>query len=396
MNILWKNLNDGYAVRIKGKYFYCNESAKATLDVLSQTSSIDEAMVLLSETSGISFEEAREWINSVNVKPSEITQQYKDVQGLEDPIKVQWKMTEKCNLKCKHCWNGDVREEQISEEQYLLMAEKICSWNVLEVTLTGGEIFTISNIDTIIEYFVSKGVYVNLFSNCILIDRHIEILKKYRDLVQVNVSIDGNREYHEKIRGNNTYERTLENVKLLLESKIKVVSNTVINKLNYTCIPDLIVKLVDIGIKDIQISHLILRGNAVENEKELLMDKSDYSIFRNMLQKCAFSNIKSNVHIYYSDINDATKQVYNMRDSQNTFVDNWSCCAGETRVTVTSNGNVVSCPFFDEYVMGNLIMDNVEDIWMSEKRLDFIRLKKKKSNGRQCIAYQLGRIEEDE
>lgn len=392
MKLKWKEFADGYITRLNGKYYYCNETAKEILEILNVSVSMEEAVVAVSKAMEIDKKEAEEWIAIVNKKPNEIQEYYKDVQNLDTPIKVQWKVTENCNLRCAHCWNGKIKEDNLDESEYLDIAKKICSWNVLEVTLTGGEIFTVGNIDEVIECFVSKNIYVNLFSNGILIDQHIDFLKNYKDLLQVNVSIDGNKEYHEKIRGKNTYEGMLKNVKVLIENGIKVVSNTVINKMNFLCIPEMIENLNKIGVKNIQISHLILKGNAVENQSKLLMNNNDYEEFRKLLYQYAKEHSNSHTHIYYSDVTDDTSKIYELKEENCTYYEDWICCAGVTRVTVNPNGDVVSCPFFKEYVMGNLLKDTVQDIWMSNKRLEFVKLKKKNNNGRHCIAYQFGRL----
>ena len=85
------------------------------------------------------------------------------------------------------------------------------------------------------------------------------------------VSIDRLKENHKKIRGKNTFD--IEGIKDVINKGYSVVTNIVINKLNYDDVIDRVVFLKTMGVKDVQLSNLIMQGNATKDLKINLNDQ---------------------------------------------------------------------------------------------------------------------------
>ena len=54
------------------------------------------------------------------------------------------------------------------------------------------------------------------------------------------------------------------------------------------------------------------------------------------------------------------------------------CHVATTFATINPNGDVVPCPFFSSYVIGNLMEKNLDEIWGSFRHKKFINLQKRK------------------
>ena len=51
----------------------------------------------------------------------------------------------------------------------------------------------------------------------------------------------------------------------------------------------------------------------------------------------------------------------------------WSCCAGEARITIDFNGDVLICPLFPQYTLGNIKDSSLDEIWNNPCKQDYIK-----------------------
>jgi MoaA/NifB/PqqE/SkfB family radical SAM enzyme len=282
--VKWKQLDDGNITSINGKYYYFNDTAKEILVHLIKTGKPIATVDYISNKYGLSEEESIKWVNAVNRNYDEIDQYYSEVHKLESPLKVQWKITEQCNLRCMHCYNGTTCEKTFDLDKINVIADKICEWDVFEVTLTGGEIFTVPNIQSIMKKLLDRNIKITLFTNGTLIFPYLDFLQKYSSMLHVNISIDGIKEYHDQIRGMGTFDLAIRAIKEMKKRGIKVTTNTVIAKLNYGQMDKLINQLSNYDV-NIQFSHLIIKGNAAKNKNVLLMNEEENKKFKNIIIK---------------------------------------------------------------------------------------------------------------
>ena len=113
--------------------------------------------------------------------------------ALDTPVWVGIKLTNYCNLKCRHCWtvnHGFVPE--LSNIKNML--DKLYRSHIKFVGFSGGELFTRPDILEILEYSKKRGLIVELFTNATLIDDEMieslkTILDRKTDVIQI--SLDG-------------------------------------------------------------------------------------------------------------------------------------------------------------------------------------------------------------
>lgn len=180
------------------------------------------------------------------------------------------------------------------------------------------------------------------------------------------------------------------NIKYAIDKGYTVVTNTVINKINYEDIIDMVVLLKKLGVKDVQLSNLIIQGNA---SKDLKLDlKSQISL------KDKLSNLYKEHpefgYIYYSEVpdEDGIRKVYSLNNDKDEYVgnDNWKCTAGIARVTIDPNGKVYCCPFIKDSFLGDLNSENIEEVWDNVNRYKFLKRLSKENAGRVCLAMKEG------
>ena len=375
---------DRYIIPFNNKYYVVNEFTKHIFENLEKCGSVESYAAL----EKLSIEEATNLLRELDAKIDNCD--YYDTNiSLPVPLKIQWKMTMKCNLRCKHCYLGELPNYCLSDDKLMDIAEEINKFGVMEVTLTGGEIFTVPCIERIIQYFYDNEVKMVLFTNAILSSKHKEFLSSLdnKDLIKFIVSVDGTKDAHEDIRGKGTYDVTLKNIKMLSELGYNVSVNMVLNKTNYKTLFDLVGELNNVGVNNLQLSELIPMGTAT---KDMCMQQEDFKqlqvIFKRINDKYKTSNI-----YFTTEDNDEQREIYLLNEDKilNFGQEKWKCGAGLGKGTILYNGDVVCCPFMEEFKLGNVLNSTLPKVWDSENRYKFLKMIAQNNNGhRKCIVLR--------
>jgi organic radical activating enzyme len=110
---------------------------------------------------------------------------------------------EKCNLHCRMCYTKKT-DAILSEDEILEFIRTYEKAHTLEtVTFCGGEVMALPYFPSLVNRLTKKGVIVQSITNG-TIDRLDEL--KRPDLVNMIVSIDGVKSYHDKNRGNGMFK----------------------------------------------------------------------------------------------------------------------------------------------------------------------------------------------
>lgn len=106
------------------------------------------------------------------------------------PIRAIIELTDACNLNCIHCYrvvNG-VNKLQLSEIKTII--DDLSKLGCVELTLTGGEIFTRQDIYEIIDYADKQGFSIVLLSNGTIINQEgIDKLSKIEGVGCIQLSL---------------------------------------------------------------------------------------------------------------------------------------------------------------------------------------------------------------
>ncbi len=377
-----------------GKYYVVNDLTFELLDMFDKNIKLKD----IEKRTGYNQKELKILYSEIEQKLLS-NDYYEDNLKLDTPIKIQWKITNKCNLKCKHCYLGKLDGFELPFEKANEIADTIINSNVMEVTISGGECLTYKGIEEIIKKFLINGIKVNVFTNAVLLKSVLDRIDS--GILNTNsllfyVSVDGLKSSHEQIRGKNTFDKTIENIKYTIEKGYPVVTNTVINKINYCDIMDMIVLLKQMGVKDVQLSNLIVQGSADNSMKISLSEQMALKEKINDLYK----EHPEFGYIYYSEVpdSDGVRKVYSLSNGKKNFIgnDNWKCTAGVARVTIDSNGKVYCCPFIKDSYLGNLNKENLSEVWDNVNRFKFLKRLSEENTDRVCLAIKQGKKGERE
>ena len=147
-------------------------------------------------------------------------------------------ITEQCNLKCIHCYKGDIETPlQMNYKHISYFIEQFIKYGANEIVITGGEPFCHPDINKIIEDIDIKYSdigFVITTNGTLLSEEVICSLKSIKNL-RIQISLDGaNLDSHEMQHGKNTFDQIINKLELLSElPRNRKVIRMAISKINY-------------------------------------------------------------------------------------------------------------------------------------------------------------------
>jgi len=142
---------------------------------------------------------------------------------------LEFQITDRCNLRCRHCYIGDGLHQDLPLEKIFKVLKEFEEIQGLRLLLSGGEPLLHPHFWKINEILREYPFRSILLSNGTLITK--ETAKKLR-VHEVQVSLDGMKEGHESIRGEGTFEKTLQAIDNLQDVNIRVSIATMIHRKN--------------------------------------------------------------------------------------------------------------------------------------------------------------------
>lgn len=158
--------------------------------------------------------------------------------GKRMPVQVHVRVIDKCNLRCSYCF-GDYPARGIeppTTQQLFDVLDGLGRLGTKRVTLTGGEPLLREDIHEVVLRARRNRIEPSLTTNGILIDRHRDLLK---NLGQLTVSLDGEKEVHDTYRGEGSWEAAVHAVEVAREAGAPVQLLATVNRLSTTGLRDL-------------------------------------------------------------------------------------------------------------------------------------------------------------
>jgi len=189
-------------------------------------------------------------------------------------------ITDRCNLSCRHCLfscSGKTLTtldydtiRQCVDEAYRLGTRMFY--------LTGGEPFMHPQIDDICRLILTgyDDTDLVILTNGLLLVKHLDQLKQLpKDRLHLQVSIDGNREIHDKYRGAGTYDRLSDNLAAVTACHIQPTLAMAVHSENVTQMTDIVDVAAGYHLSEVHYLWLFVFGNADSNmfvAPEILFD----------------------------------------------------------------------------------------------------------------------------
>ncbi|MBF0122126.1 MAG: radical SAM protein [Candidatus Omnitrophica bacterium] len=140
------------------------------------------------------------------------------------PLVYKLMLTFKCNLKCKVCmlwgekgWCKDIPAATASEDLDWDIVKNLIEEHTKQrpsFILTGGEPLLYQRFPDLAALLKRKRLFATICTNGLLIEKHQKAIEDNHYLIWL-LSLDGNQEINDRLRGGGVYERVVKNIHLL-------------------------------------------------------------------------------------------------------------------------------------------------------------------------------------
>ena len=303
---------------------------------------------------------------------------------------VQWHLTERCNLRCRHCYQS-VAVPEMSYQEICGAIDNIRSAFQSWVTLynmemspsfhfTGGEPFLRKDLFEILGYVRSCGFPVSLMSNGTLIDGDMARRIKEAGVSDVQVSLDGLEATHEHLRGKGSFRRTLAGIRDLAAQGVEANINLTVSRLNMGETGELVRLAEELGVGAIAFSRLVPTGRGKGLSSEVLA-REEVAHFYDELQR-----FKDRSRVVVTS-RDPLAAISGMEgDIPQAEMPVGGCAAGIFGVTITADGTIMPCRRMDLPV-GNIREVSFRELWVESPVLWSLRKRESYHGGCESCRY---------
>ena len=186
-----------------------------------------------------------------------------------------WEITKDCNLKCLHCILGGCSSQELTTQESLRVISRIVQLGGKSLRITGGEPLMRKDLGLIIQEAHASGLGLGLITNGTMLDD--DFLRKYgRYLNHMAISIDGQEQTHEYLRGRGSYKKSMLSARRVMDAGINLSVYITIHSLNEDSLGLLTEELISIGVGSFHFNEINMEGRAFKN-RHLLLGKDKTS-----------------------------------------------------------------------------------------------------------------------
>lgn len=268
-----------------------------------------------------------------------------------EPFSLRIYLTNKCNLRCTHCFMfaGEEKNNELNDQEICELIHQSYVKGADQLILTGGEVCLSDSFFSAMKTAKALGMYVQVLSNgTCWNDKTIEDAADYIDDIQI--SIDGyDEESNAKVRGKGMFEKSLLTAERFIE---KGVYTSIVSTPTYDSLEEDFEKYILFGKELVRHfgneSFCIMFGDEIINGRNIEADKEKNKRYKELIYKVC-EKIYPNYEL----------TAFIRKHEGNRIHAN----CGYGTLTVSSVGDVYFCGrIFDVKKYGNVRMVNFDEI----------------------------------
>ncbi len=323
---------------------------------------------------------------------------------LPDEVGIQ--LTNRCNLRCKHCYQwsdeGHHKNMDLSKQKMDLdfgIIEKIFSETKdvkSNLYVWGGEPLCYENWDRFCDLLARDPRWTVLCTNATGIEDNLDSLLKVSENLAALISLDGFEEENDAVRGKGVFKKVINGIDALLDCKGK---GTFKGEVSVNCVitDSMVGKLYDFleyfeekGVNTVYFcfTWYIPENICLEMDK-YFEEKFNWLPGYNKNRKNSWHSYTYNlnhglIEKLKRDMQKINSREWNIRvryqpalemDEVESFITGGGkaiqhrklCLAASNRMNVSADGTVTVCKMFPEFIVGNLNERSVYELWNSEE-----------------------------
>ncbi|HHY72560.1 MAG TPA: radical SAM protein [Bacillus bacterium] len=300
---------------------------------------------------------------------------------------VEWNTTAYCNLACKHCYYGAVKEPlpgELTHEQGKALIDHLAEMGVPVLVFSGGEPLLRGDNIELGKYALSKGIRPVMSSNGTLFTK-----EKAKQVVEagfkyIGISLDGIGETNNFFRGgSNAYETALNGVRNLKAEGMSVGLRYAMTKHTIKDLPAIIDLAIEEDVDRLNIFHLIYSGrgkNLTDDDISLeetrkavdhIYEKAkEIAVTHPAFQILTAGNYCDAPYMYMKlekDSPEWAKEAYKLLFAKDAGRIVKQGDGGPKLVSIDHKGNVHPSMFLATYTFGNVKEQKLADILKNSK-----------------------------
>ena len=251
---------------------------------------------------------------------------------------LEIQLTNRCNLNCLHCYQGEKDNSELPLEDVKKVLEDFIELQGLRLILSGGEPLLYSHFTELNKVLKDYPARVVLLTNGTLLkDFDVKTL----NVDEIQFSLDGMEHGHNYIRGKNSFSKLIDGVeKIKNETNIDVSFATMIHKENLNEFRQMKKLVKSYGAKEWGIDIPLVYGN-----------------------------LKNNIDVFVNADKAINAMKYRFGASFHSTEDYKDYACGVHLMTLTAKGEFLQCSFFPE----NILATTKEGFLEAVKRRKFLK-----------------------
>ena len=304
---------------------------------------------------------------------------------------VVWNMTQKCNLRCIHCYAQATahNQKEIGTEAAKDIIRDLADFGSPVLLLSGGEPLMRSDLSELASFAVNQGMRAVISTNGTMITREKARELRSIGLSYVGISIDGTREVHDRFRQvDGAFDGAMQGLENCQQEGLKVGLRMTVSRNNAGEVPAVFDLLREREIPRVCFYHLVYSGRGsglIEQDLDqaqtrrlvdLILDRTWY-LHRQGLDKevLTVDNHADGPYIYLRLLRENPQLAAKVwRLLQYNEGNN----SGRGIGCISWDGNVHPDQFWREHVLGNVLERPFSEIWVDNGIELLQKLKQKK------------------
>jgi mycofactocin biosynthetic radical S-adenosylmethionine protein MftC len=274
---------------------------------------------------------------------------------LTGPLAVHLEVVAACNLGCTHCFAGELprRERNLTLAEIDRLFGEMARLGSFRLGLTGGEPLLRKDIFDIIDLALGHGLAPCITTNGLLITEQIAREFGRRELVWLNVSLEGaTAATNDAVRGPGTFARVLDRLAVLRAHARFTLAFTIM-RTNLAEI-EACARLAETVGADTAVFRPLYPVGTAQHHLELMPTFAEYSTALGQLSLMDTAQVR---HI-------DPFSPFSRLETQSVIHQNFGCGAGNLVCSVSVSGDVNPCSFLGpDFVAASVRDQSLAEIW---------------------------------
>lgn len=292
------------------------------------------------------------------------------IERFKDPFFFQWHVTDRCNLNCAHCYRDESRSD-LPWNDLLRILDNIKEFKAFlgkpcRVQFAGGEPLLRDDLPDLVEAVEKAGMPTRILSSGVLLTPEKADRLKAAGLGIVQISIEGNQETHDSIRGRGNYDKALAGAAAASSAGLEVTFSMTLSRRNQAE-AEHVFQAASAHADRVGFHRLVVAGNAKAMKDDMLSPRE----WKSVLRRVYAMKKKGSIDVPYRD---PTWNAF-LISRFFPFIPRGvvsGCSAGYNQITIESDGDVFPCRRLPISV-GNALVQRLVEIWRDSQVIARLR-----------------------